>query len=204
SLLQALRQPNVWFLALGIFATNMGGIALGFWLAPTIKGYLGRSGADADDSIVLLWTGLVYLCGTVGVISSGYLADRTGQRKWCCVIGQMGAGLALAASTIPGQPWLMIYAWFCVAGFFANFWFSPYWVLPSLALTSSAAAVSIGFINMFANVPGYFSNELQGLMKTANYSPENCVLVLGMGFFLGGLLVACVRIRKLGETSTRE
>ena len=34
---QALRMPNVWLLALGIFATNTGGYALAFWMPTTVK-----------------------------------------------------------------------------------------------------------------------------------------------------------------------
>ena len=60
-------------------------------------------------------------------------------------------------SVIPGQPWLMVFAWLCLTGFFMFFWISPFWVLPTLSLTSSAAAVSIGVINMCANLAGALS-----------------------------------------------
>lgn len=193
---QALQLRNVWLLALGIFATNIGGVALGFWLAPTIKAFLGKDGADADDSIVLLWTGGVYLCGTAGVVLSGRIADRTGQRKLCCVIAQFATAICLALSTIPGQPWWLVYLWLCLTGFFANSWYTPYWVLPTLALTSAAAAVSIGFINMFAGIPGFVGNEVVGEMKNAGWSPEACLLFLASGFLIGGLLVARVRVKR--------
>ena len=47
---QALRLRNVWLLALGIFATNTGGYALGFWLPTTVKSLSGGS----DQRIVAL------------------------------------------------------------------------------------------------------------------------------------------------------
>ena len=82
------------------------------------------------------------------MLVSGWSSDRTGDRKWHCVAGQLGAGLFLALSVVPGQPWGLVFAWLCLAGFFAMFWFTPFWVLPTLTLTSSAAAVAIGVINM--------------------------------------------------------
>src|SRR5207247_4671548 len=39
----ALRMPNVWLLALGIFATNTGGYAIAFWLPTTLKSLSGES-----------------------------------------------------------------------------------------------------------------------------------------------------------------
>lgn len=198
---QALRLRTVWLLALGILFTNLGGMGLVFWLTTMIQGFIGQGTAmAADNSEVLLWTGGVYACGLLGVVISGRVADWTGQRKWCCVVAQVAAGLCLVGSAIPGQPWPLVYAWLCVAGFFANSWFTPYWVLPTLALTSSAAAVSIGVINMSANVPGFLSNTIMGRMEAAGLSDSARLLFLAGGFVMGGVFVAMIRVRKTGTT----
>jgi ACS family tartrate transporter-like MFS transporter len=196
SLGQALKMPAVWLLALGIFATNIGGIGLVSWIASAIKSFLGKESAGADDTQVLLWTGPIFLCGILGVICSGWSSHRTGERKWHCIGAQVTAGLFLVLSAIENQPWELRYVWLCLTGFFANSWFSPYWVLPTLALTSSAAAVSIGIINMSANIPGFLSNYILGQMKDAGYSFSACMRVLAAGFILGGVFVSLVRVRK--------
>jgi ACS family tartrate transporter-like MFS transporter len=196
---QALRLRAVWLLALGILATNLGGMGMVFWLATMVKEFIGKgSPVPADDSQVLVWTGAVYLCGMLGVVVSGAVADRTRQRKWCCVVAQLASGAFLAASAIPGQPWPLVFTWLCLAGFFTHAWFSPYWVLPTLALTSSAAAVSIGFINMSANVPGFLSNTIMGYMQAAGLSDGARLLFLSAGFVLGGVFVGLVPVRKTG------
>ena len=198
TLREALRLPIVWLLAAGILVTNMGGYGLVSWLATVVKGFLGKDGATADDSDVLLWTGTVYLCGMAAVRISGWTAHRTGQPKWLCVVGQLGAGLFLILSVIPGQPWPLVFAWLCAAGFFANFWFSPYWVLPTLSLTSSAAAVSIGFINMCANVSGFLANAAIGEMRQTGMSDAGSFVFLACGFIGGGVLVSLVRVPRPG------
>ena len=99
SVWQALRLRNVWLLALGIFATNTGGYAFAFWLPTAVKGVSGGS-----TTSTLWWSGLVYACGLVSVFLSGQSSDRTGERKWHCVAGQVFAAVFLAGSTIPGQP----------------------------------------------------------------------------------------------------
>ena len=48
----------------------------------------------------------------------------------------------------------MVLTWLCLTGFFSLFWATPFWVLPTLTMTSSTAAVAIGFINMCANLAG--------------------------------------------------
>ena len=37
---------NVWLLALGIFATNIGGYVFVFWLPTVVKGLLAATGGD--------------------------------------------------------------------------------------------------------------------------------------------------------------
>ncbi len=82
-------NPTVWLLAMGIFAANLGGYALAFWLPTAIKNLLKATQGSATDEQTTKWACLIYLCGVVGVWVSGQLSDRTGQRKWLCVLGQV-------------------------------------------------------------------------------------------------------------------
>ncbi|MBY0507853.1 MAG: MFS transporter [Bryobacteraceae bacterium] len=185
---QTLRLPAVWLLALGIFATNTGGYALGFWLPTTVRNLSGGS-----DRSALLFSGLFYLCGVAGVLYAGYSSDRTGDRKWHCVAGQSLTGLFLVASAIPGQPFWLVMIWLCFTGLVAYSWPPPFWALPTQTLTASAAAAGIGFINMFANLAGYVGNHLFGWMKGQGASDSACLFFLACCYLLGGLIVSCVR-----------
>ena len=196
TLWQALRLPAVWLLALGIMATNLGGYALVFWLPTAVKGLLTASALPTTDNDILNWTGVIYLCGLAGVLVSGWSSDRTGDRKWHCVAGQVGAGVFLALSVVPGQPWAAVFFWLCLTGFFAYFWITPFWVLPTLTLTSSAAAVSVGLINMCANLAGLVGSPVIGEMKAAGWTDAACLLLLAGCFALGGVFVGLVRVRR--------
>jgi len=189
SVWEALRMGNVWLLALGIFATNTGGYALGFWMPTTVKTLSGGS-----DQAALLYAGLFYLCGLAGVLYSGYSADRRGNHKWHCVAGQVAPGLFLAASTIPGQPFAVVMMWLCLTGLVAHFWPPPFWALPTLTLTASAAAASIGFINIFANLAGYLGNHLFGWLKHQGVGDGTLLLSLSSCYLLGGAIVSLVKV----------
>ena len=59
----------------------------------------------------------------------------------------------------------MIMTWLILTGLTVHSWPPPFWALPTLTLTHSAAAASIGFINIFANLAGYFGNHFIGWIK---------------------------------------
>jgi ACS family tartrate transporter-like MFS transporter len=194
SLRQALGMRNVWLLALALLTTNMAGYIYVFWLATVVKGLLASTGGDSGDTAVLLWTGAVYLCGVPGVILSGWSSDRTGERRWHCITAQLGTALFLTIAMIPGQPWSVVFGWLCVAGFFAMSWFTPFWVLPTMTLTSSAAAVSIAIINMCGNIAGAIGSPVVGAMKDAGLGDQAGMAFVAGCFVAGAVFVALVRV----------
>ena len=203
-LARALRSPAVWLLALGICATNIGGYAAAFWLPTAVKSLLLATGKPADPTDVLNWLGFAYLFGLAGVWVSGRSSDRTGDRKWHCVAGQVTAGACLAASLVPGQPWGAVFAWLCAFEFFAFFWPPPFWVLPTLTLSASEAAVAIGIINICANVAGLLGSPVIGEMKDRGFGDRACMLVLAGGYFTGGLIVATLRVPGKARADDRD
>jgi len=197
---QALRRPTVWLLALGILVTNTGGYAFGLWLPTAMVNFLKVTSGSATPDEVLLWTGLVYACGLPGVWLSGQSSDRTGERKWHCVVGQVLAGVFLAASVMPGQSWAAVFTWLCLVGFFAASWPTPFWVLPTLTLSASTAAVSIGFINMCANLAGLIGSPIVGQMKAAGFDDRACLLFLAACYALGGVIVGLLPVPRRNQT----
>lgn len=199
SVWQLTRNPVVWLLAAGIFATNIGGYALVFWLPTAVQGLLAAAGAESDNSTVLNMTGLVYLAGMAGVWLSGRSSDRTGDRKWHCVVGQIGTAVFLALSVLPGQPWLIVLGWLMLTGACAFFWPAPFWALPGQTLTATTAAVAVGVINMCANLAGSVGSPVVGGMKKAGATDATCLLFLAASYALGSLLVAVIPVPKVAE-----
>ena len=189
---EALRLRNVWLLALGIFATNTGGYALAFWIPSMVKSLSGGT-----DRATLFYSGLFYTFGILGVYISGQSADRTGERKWHCVGGQVVTALFLAGSAFTEQPFAVVMAWLCLTGFVAYFWPSPFWSLPTLTLTASAAAVSIGFINMSANLAGWLGNYHMGWLRSHGYTDSKCLFFLACCYLVGAVFVSYVKVQRI-------
>jgi len=184
---EVLRLRNVWLLALGIFVTNTGGYALGFWLPTTVKSLSGGS-----DRAALFYSGLFYILGVVGVLYAGWSSDKRRERKWHCIAGQAFTGVFLAVSAIPGQPFWLVMTWLCLTGLAAYSWGPPFWALPTMTITSSALATAIGLINIFANIAGYLGNHLFGWMKDRGATDSQCLFFLAVCYLIGASIIACV------------
>jgi hypothetical protein len=191
---RALRRPTVWLLAAGILASNVGGYAAAFWLPTAVTSLLRATGQGAGPMDVLDWLGFAYLFGLAGVWVSGRSSDRLGDRKWHCAAGQVLAGACLEASVAPGQSWAAVFAWLCAFEFFAFFWPSPFWVLPTLALSAAEAAVAVGFINICANVAGLLGSPLVGEMKGRGFGDRASLLVLAGCYAAWGAIIAALRV----------
>jgi ACS family tartrate transporter-like MFS transporter len=218
SLGQALKLPAVWLLAAGIFVANVGGYALVFWLPTAVQGFLRDAHgavcaavARHDSGITTLgllrdargtafattgfgWLSVVYVCGMAGVWLSGRSSDRTGERKWHCAVALLLTGAFLALSVIPGQPWPLTFAWLCLTGLCAWAWCSPFWVLPTQALTAGAAAVAVGVINICANVAGLVGSPVVGELRAAGYDDRTCLLLLAACYVGGAMILTRLRV----------
>ena len=84
----------------------------------------------------------------------------------------------------------------CLVGFSAYFWPSPFWSLPTLTLTASAAAVSIGFINMSANLAGWLGNAAMGWLKAHGRTESELLFLLAGCYLLGAVFVSFVKVQR--------
>ena len=85
--------------------------------------------------------------------------------------------------------------WLCLTAFGAFFWISPFWTLPSLTLTASAAAVATGLINMGANLAGYLGNHVTGWLRARGHGESDCLLFLSACFIGGGIIISFLRLK---------
>lgn len=186
--LAALRDPRVLALAFIYFANLSTVLGITFFLPQIIKG-MGATDKDAN-----LISALPTMLGVVGVLLFGWLADHFKQRRKALLL------LALTISTIGLAGAGLIgptYAALVLIGF-ANFGIygvkGPFWPLPSMFLTGTAAASGIALINSVGNLGGFAGPFLLGYVKdhTGSYA---------MGLYvLAGLAAAAAIVTLLLKT----
>ncbi len=111
------------------------------------------------------WVTMIpYICGTIGMVIWGWYSDRTGERRWnlfaACVASTVG--LIFAGQTI-GTGWAIVGMSIAAVGFYGSK--GPFWSMPSMMLTGSAAAAGIAWINAVGNLGGFFGPTIVGWAK---------------------------------------
>jgi len=111
------------------------------------------------------WVTMIpYICGAVGMLLWGRISDHMGERRWnlfaTCVIA--GIGLILAGIFI-GTSWAVVGMSIAAIGLYGSK--GPFWSMPSMFLTGTAAASGIAWINSLGNLGGFFGPSIVGWIK---------------------------------------
>jgi MFS transporter, ACS family, tartrate transporter len=94
----------------------------------------------------------------------GWVSDRTGERRWNLALGCVvaGAGLLMAGKFI-GTPLAVVGMSIAAVGLYGTK--GPFWSMPSMFLTGTAAASGIAWINSIGNLGGFFGPTAVGWIK---------------------------------------
>lgn len=102
-------------------------------------------------------------------ITWGQVSDRMNERRWNLFVGCLasGGGLVIAGLTM-GTGWALAGMTIAVCGFYGSK--GPFWAMPGMFLTGTAAATGIAWINSIANLGGFFGPWYVGFMKDSTGS----------------------------------
>jgi ACS family tartrate transporter-like MFS transporter len=199
SLLGAFRQRNTLLLAAALFTANISSYAFVFWLPTIIRNALPaavRQHPDWSQTIAAGCAASPYIAGLVAVLLASRSSDRTGKPRLHTVVPLTAVAVFFAASSLPGQPFGLVMVWLTLTG--AAFYAYPpsFWVLPTLTLSGSAAAASIGMINSIGNLAGFFGPWIMGSLLARGYTYSQLVPCLSGCSIIAALFVAGVRVSK--------
>ena len=170
SLWESFWDPKVLLLSLNYFGIVTASLGMLLFLPQMVK-QLGLTNMQVG------WVSMIpYLCGAVGLLAWGWLSDRMGERRWNLFLGCLVAGLGLViAGRFMGTPWAVVGMSIAAVGLYGTK--GPFWSMPSMFLTGTAAASGIAWINSLGNLGGFFGPTMVGWVK--DYT----------GSFAGGLYV---------------
>jgi sugar phosphate permease len=184
---EALRQRDVLLLTVCYFCAMTGSYGIAFWLPTILKRLSGKS-----DFKVTLLAALPYVAAFITQQINGWHSDRTGERRWHAALPVFLCGLALALAVLFRSSLGLSIGLFVVAG--GSFYgFQPvFWAVPTLFLTESAAAASIGLINSVGNLGGFVGPMVMGYLATRTHSFSPGLLYLVASLFASGILMLAV------------
>jgi MFS transporter, ACS family, tartrate transporter len=158
SIWQSFWEPRVLILTLNYFGIVTASLGLLLFLPQMVK-QLGLTNMQVG------WVSMIpYLFGAVSMLAWGWISDRMGERRWnlfaACMVA--AAGLAIAGMTI-GTAWAVVGMTIATIGLYGTK--GPFWTMPSMILTGSAAASGIAWINGVGNLGGFFGPTVVGWVK---------------------------------------
>ena len=190
----ALRNRDVILLTLCYFCAMTGSYGIAFWLPTILKRLSGLS-----DLKVTLLAALPYIAAFVTQQLNGWHSDRTGERRWHAALPVFLCALALSLAVVNSSRPAVSIGLFVLVG--ASFYgFQPcFWAVPTLFLSESAAAASIGLINSVGNLGGFVGPLVMGYLvgRTHNFAA-------GLWYLVGSLIMSGILMLAVGAGRRRE
>ena len=159
SMLQGMFNPKVLLLALNYFGIVVASLGVLIFVPQMIK-----SLGNLSNMTVGWLTMIPYVTGGIGLVVWGRISDRMHERRWnllgACVVSTIG--LIITGMTM-GTWWAMVGLSIATFGFYGSK--GPFWAMPSMFLTGTAAAASIAWINSIGNLGGFFGPWYVGVVK---------------------------------------
>jgi ACS family tartrate transporter-like MFS transporter len=165
SLMQSFWNPKVLLLTLNYLGIVTASLGMLIFLPQIVKS-LGFTNMQVG-----FVTMIPYACGAAAMVFVGWLSDRSGERRWnlfvTCMLG--AAGLIICGLFVNSY-WAIVGMSIAAIGFYGTK--GPFWSMPPMFLTGSAAAASIAWINSVGNLGGFFGPSIVGWAKeiTGSYA----------------------------------
>jgi ACS family tartrate transporter-like MFS transporter len=159
SMLQGMFDAKVLLLALNYFGIVVASLGVLFFVPQIIKSI------GVTSNMTVGWLTMIpYITGGIGLVTWGLVSDRMNERRWnllgACAVSTVG--LVIAGMTM-GSWWAMVGLSIATFGFYGSK--GPFWSMPPMFLTGTAAAASIAWINSIGNLGGFFGPWYVGVIK---------------------------------------
>jgi ACS family tartrate transporter-like MFS transporter len=181
SLLRSFWDPKVLLLTLNYLGIVTASLGLLLFLPQIVK-TLGFTNVQVG------WVTMIpYTCGAAAMLFVGWLSDRTGERRWnlfaTCTLGCIG--LVICGLNVNSY-WAIVGMSIAAIGFYGSK--GPFWSMPPMFLTGSAAAASIAWINSVGNLGGFFGPTMVGWAKEISGSYASGLYALAALAFLSAVV----------------
>jgi ACS family tartrate transporter-like MFS transporter len=182
--LEGLYNPRVLLLSLNYFGIVTASLGMLFFIPQIIKSL------GTFSNMTVGWLTMIpYLFGGASLVLWGRLSDRMNERRWnllaaCCL---STLGLVIAGLTL-GTWWALVGMSIAAIGFYGSK--GPFWSMPPMFLTGSAAAASLAWINSIGNLGGFFGPWYVGVLKDITGSFSGGLFGLALLSLIAALVCA--------------
>jgi MFS transporter, ACS family, tartrate transporter len=188
TVLDSIRDPRVWTLAILFGCALVGIYGLLIWL-PLIINSLG----NLSYIQIGFLSAVPPLLGVIGTILVSISSDVTGDRKMHLALVYTIGAVGVLGSALVKSP-VAAYLFLCLAGLGMNSGNSLFWSLNASFMTGIAAAVSIAAVNMIAQFGGLIGPWLIGFVKSTTDSFSIALTAVAGFLFIAAIMAATMRV----------
>jgi ACS family tartrate transporter-like MFS transporter len=163
---QAMFNPKVLLLSLNYFGIVVASLGMLIFIPQII-----RSIGSTSNMMAGWLTMIPYICGGISLVIWGRISDRMHERRWNLLVACLVSAVGLfVAGSMMGTWWALVGMSIAAIGFYGSK--GPFWAMPPMFLTGTAAAATIAWINSIGNLGGFFGPWYVGVMKdlTGSYA----------------------------------
>ena len=189
---EGLLNPKVLILTAAYFFVVTGNYGVEFFMPRILDQWYGLKLGN------LAWLVMLPPLGSlVGQLFVGWNSDRTGERRMHVVTPIYMGALALGVLVLVDKPpiWLTV-SMFILAMTGLKAYLPAFWSLPSLFLTQSAAAGSIGLINSVGNLGGALGPSVLGVVRTMTGSFRGGLSYLAVSMAISATIILMLGLGK--------
>jgi len=183
SVVQALTNGRVWWLASIYFLFEIGLYTMSYWL-PQLVQSLSRLYSNSMIGVLVMVPNLV---GLAGMILVSRHSDRELERRRHVAISAMTAGAALLLLGTTRSPFNTV-ALSCLLAVGVYSVFGPFWAMPGEFLTGFSAAAGIALINSVGNLGGFVGPSAVGWITERTGSLYGGLAFAGACLFVSATL----------------
>ncbi len=191
TVIEAITSPRILLLSLAYFGIVTANYGIEFFLPSILKQWY-----NLDPAKVALLVMIPSLLVIPGQLFVGWSSDRHHERRWHSVLPVVIGGVLLVLSPWTQGNLVLSMICFSIAAAGMKSYMPAFWSLPSLFLTASAAAGSVGMINSIGNLGGFLGPTVMGYVQDTTGSYVNGLYVLTFTSIASAMLIAVLPLRQ--------
>ncbi len=187
SVWKAISSPRILLLSLAYFGIVTANYGIEFFLPQILKSWYEYEARDI--ALLVMIPSLLVIPGQLLV---GWSSDKFHERRWHASLPVALGAILLAASTLIQNNIVITMICFTIAAAGMKAYMPAFWSLPSMFLTSSAAAGSVGMINSIGNLGGFLGPTVMGSVHNATNSYVIGLCFLSVTSIASAVLIVCL------------